>query len=85
MDATAILNTVGELSTHKLHHYLNELQKSGCICKILLKSVSGNIYVYEFISSYGSKVDITSIAMSHPLHQITLATAGRAPIASKLG
>lgn len=76
MDAAEIILNLPDVNALTLYHYLDALVVSGNICRIRARGKRKNIRAYEFRNEYGAKNDMVSLALSHPLHQITLMIAG---------
>lgn len=78
MEPVAIAQSIADLSLTATNRYLDELLMTGHIRKVASPGRSKNIRAYEYRNAYGVKMDIVSVALSHPLHQLTLSTAGKA-------
>lgn len=77
MESSAFIRFFPDLSLRAVNRYLDELLITGHIRKALSPGKRKNSKTYEYQNAYGAKMDIVSVALSHPLHQITLSTAGK--------
>lgn len=75
LPATQIVDLIDDLSIVSVSRYLSELALSGHIRKIPGKGGRKNIPAYQFQSDFGSKTDIVSSALSHPMHKLMLSVA----------
>ena len=75
--AIEIVDLIDGLSRTAINRYLSELTLNGNIRKVRAKDGARNMRAYQFHSEYGSNTDILSVALSHPLHQITLSISGK--------
>jgi hypothetical protein len=69
---TEVVELSSDLTLCAANRYLSELMRCGNVKKIQAKGAPKNIWAYEFESGCGAKTDIVSLALSHPLHRITL-------------
>lgn len=65
------------ISSRITNNYLDELVSYGHLNRIQLHGQRKNVRAFAFRSAYGTKADIVSTALSHPLHQISLRIAGK--------
>lgn len=70
--ASEIVSLINGLSITAVNRYLSELTLSGHVRKVQAQGAPKNICAYQFHSEYGAKTDIVSLALSHPLHRLTL-------------
>lgn len=73
LKAAEIIKLMDGLTITAANRYLAELTLSGHIKKI--RAPGGpkkNTRAYEFLNKFGAKTDIVSIALSNPLHQLTI-------------
>ncbi len=77
MEPCAIARAISDLSLPAVNRYLDELLVTGHIRKVSSTGKRKNIRAYAYQSIYGAKTDILSLALSHPLHLITLSIAGK--------
>lgn len=78
LEPLTIANSIADLSLVAANRYLDELLIAGHVRKALSPGKRKNIRAFEYQNAYGTKMDIVSVALSHPLHQLTLFTAGKA-------
>ena len=70
LEAKEIGVLIPNISIASTNHYLEELLIARNIRKIRSPGKPKNINAYEYCSDYGSKTDMVSAALSHPLHRI---------------
>lgn len=70
--AVEIMDLSNGLTLTAVNRYLAELTLSGHVRKVRAQVGPKNIPAYQFHSEYGAKTDIVSLALSHPLHRLTL-------------
>lgn len=69
--SSEIVKSSKDLTIVVVNNYLSELILSGHIRKVQAKDAPKNIYAYQFESECGTKTDIVSLALSHPLNRLT--------------
>lgn len=69
---TEVVDLSTDITLCAANRYLSELMMCGYVKKIQAKGASKNTWAYQFQSECGAKTDIVSLAISHPLHRITL-------------
>lgn len=72
LKAVEIVDLSNGLTLTAVNRYLAELTLSGHVRKVRAQGGPKNIRAYQFHSEYGAKTDIVSLALSHPLHRLTL-------------
>lgn len=72
LSAAEIINSIQNVKPTTTNRYILELSASGHIKKTSGKGGRLNVPLYQHQSDYGAKTDIVSLAISHPLHQLTL-------------
>lgn len=77
LETAAIVSLIPDLSFAAANRYLDELIITGHIRKVTAPGRRKNIRAFEYRNAYNSKTDIVSVALSHPMHQLTLSTAGK--------
>jgi len=77
MEPSAIIRAISNLSLATANRYLDELFITGYIRKVLSPGKRKNIRAYEYRNIYGAKMDIVSVALSHPLHQLAVSMVGK--------
>lgn len=70
--AGEIVGLMDDVTITAVNRYLSELTLSGHVRKVQAQGVPKNIRAYQFHSEYGAKTDIVSLALSHPMHRLTL-------------
>lgn len=76
LESREIMEIIGRLHEATIFRYFEELEHSGCIRRVSTNERRKNRRVYQFLGEYGAKVDIVSLALSHPMHKITLLISG---------
>lgn len=77
--AIEIVDLLDDLTLTAVNRYLSELTLSGHVKKVQAQGSPRNIRAYQFLSEYGSKTDIVSLALSHPMHRLTLSLVKKRP------
>lgn len=77
LEPVAIIRAIPGLTLVTANRYLDQLIISGHIRKVRSPGKRRHIRVFGYQNDYGAKMDIVSVALSHPLHRLTLSTAGR--------
>lgn len=72
MEPAAIAKAIPDLSLAKAKRYLDELLITGHIRKVASPGKRKNIVAYTYQCAYGTKMDIVSVALSNPLHQLAI-------------
>ena len=70
--ASEIISLLENITITAVNRYLSELTLSGHVRKVQAQGAPKNILAYQFHSEYGAKTDIVSLALSHPMHRLTL-------------
>lgn len=70
LEAKEIAASIPNITLITTNRYLKELLIARNIRKVYSPGRSKNIKAYEYWSDPGSKTDIVSAALSHPLHHI---------------
>lgn len=70
LETKEIAAAIPNITTHTTNRYLEELLGARNIRKVRPPGRPKNIKAYEYWGDSGSKTDIVSAALSHPLHQI---------------
>lgn len=70
LETKAITLALPNISSAAANHYLEELLIARNIRKVRSPGKPKNVNAYEYCSDYGSKTDMVSAALSHPLHRI---------------
>lgn len=76
LESREVIQIMGNLHEATIFRYFEELSRSGYIRRVSSNEKRKGRRVYQFLGEYGAKVDIVSLAISHPMHQITLLTSG---------
>lgn len=77
MEPSEIIQAITNLNLATANRYLNELFTAGYVRKVLTPGQRKNIKAYEYRNAYGAKTDIVSVALSNPLHQLTMSMVGK--------
>lgn len=77
LEAKDIAAAIPNLSIYTASRYLDELLLIRNIRRIQAPGKPKNFRAYEYSSEYGSKNDIVSSALTHPMHRIMLSVFKR--------
>ena len=77
MEPSAIIRAISDLNLVTANRYLDELFTTGHIRKVPAPGKRKNIRAYEYRNTYGAKMDIVSVALSHPLHRLGMFMADK--------